>query len=184
MKHVNILLALILALSLFTLPASADEPGRTSGPEQSEFGQGGYSFGGAVSRFYLSPAFGSGIFEKSAAGDRSGLLYGVDLGYERDEWIGLQAGYAYLPDRKMSIYSLGARFAYNTDPFVYYISTGAGLYHTKNAGNQFGLAPGAGIDILVNERIRVGLNYKHDFIFTDPATTHVDRIYAGLKFYF
>ena len=40
------------------------------------------------------------------------------------------------------------------------------------------------VDIVVSDRVRLGLNYRHDFIFTDANTTEMDRVYAGLKFLF
>ena len=112
------------------------------------------------------------------------MLYGVDIGYERDGWIGIQAGYTFLPDEDLSIYSIGTRLAYGTDPFVYYISTHAGLYAPGSGESRFGVSPGGGIDIVVTERMRLGLNYRHDFVFADRVTEDIDRVYAGLKFYF
>ena len=67
---------------------------------------------------------------------------------------------------------------------VYHLSVRAGLYAPNVGDRHFGLAPGGGIDILVHDRIGIGLSYQHDFIFTDTRTTEMDRVYAGLKFYF
>jgi len=108
----------------------------------------------------------------------------LDLGVELDQWLGVQAGYAYLSDRDMSIFSLGSRFGYTFEPFVYHASLDAGLYAPEVGERNFGIAPGAGIDIVISDRVRLGLNYKHDFIFTDNETTDMDRVYAGLRFYF
>ena len=179
-----IYVATSVLLVLFSTVRAGAEDGRTDGDEASEYGKGGYPFGGEVGQFYISPAFGSGIFAAPGRGSRSALLYGVDIGYERDGWIGIQAGYTYLPDEDLSIYSVGTRLAYATDPFVYYISTHAGLYAPVSGENRFGVSPGAGIDIVVNEKMRVGLNYRHDFVFADRAIEDIDRVYAGLKFYF
>jgi hypothetical protein len=184
MKPANIVPIFVLCFCAVALSANAEETGRTDGSEASEYGKGGYPFGGPIGRFYISPAFGSGIFNTSGLGNRSGLLYGLDIGYERDGWIGIQGGYAYLSDRKMSIFSLGARFAYPAEPFVYHLSTQAGYYAPDTGSKHFGLAPGAGIDIVVSDRIQIGLNYTHDFIFADTGTDHLDRVYAGLKVYF
>ena len=184
MKPARFTLILTCCLGLLSVPLAAQESGRTDGPEGSEVGRGGYPFGGPEGRFYISPAFGSGIFDRNADDSRSGLLYSLNLGYERDGWLAIEGGYAYLSDRKLSIYSLGSRFDYNADPFVYYFSAQAGLYKPTEGESNFGVAPGAGIDIILNDRIRVGLNYKRDFIFTDGNTTDIDRLFAGLKFYF
>ncbi|MFT5367377.1 MAG: opacity protein-like surface antigen [Candidatus Latescibacterota bacterium] len=179
----RILLALTLAL-LVSSVASA-QTGRTDGTEESEFGKGGYPFSGPASRFYLNTSFGSAFFKTPGLGNtQTGFLYGVDLGFEMDQWLGVQVGYTYLSDRDMSIFSLGSRFAYTYEPFIYHVSLSAGLYDPEIGSQNFGLAPGAGIDIKVNDRVRLGLDYKHDFIFTDNITTDIDRVYAGLKFFF
>lgn len=184
MKTVSLTLIFTICGALFSLPLDAGEPGRTDGQEGSELGRGGYPFGGPEGRFYISPAFGSGIFDRNADDSRTGLLYSLNLGYERDGWLAIEGGYAYLSDRKLSIYSLGSRLDYNADPFVYYFAAQAGLYRYTGGESNFGVAPGVGIDIIVNDRIRLGLNYKRDFIFTDGSTTEIDRLYAGLTFYF
>ncbi|MDA0711421.1 MAG: hypothetical protein O3B73_14570, partial [bacterium] len=157
----------------------------TDGPEESEYGRGGNPFGGATSQFYARAAFGSGFFKIPGLADtQTGFLYGIDLGYEIDGWLGVEAGYAYLTDRDMSIFSVGSRFAYIYDPFVYHVSLSAGLYDPEIGSQNFGIAPGAGIDIRLSDRVRLGLDYKHDFIFTDNITTDMDRVYAGLKLSF
>lgn len=175
----------ILALALLIGGSAHAQTGRTDGPETSEFGKGGYPFGGALNRFYINAAFGSGFFKTPGLNDtNTGFLYGADFGFEMDQWLGIQASYAYLSDRQMSIFSLGSRFAYTYEPFSYHVSLDAGLYAPRNGERNFGLAPGAGIDILASDRVRLGINYKRDFIFTDAQTTEIDRVYAGLKFFF
>lgn len=178
-------LILTLALALLFCGAASAQTGRTDGAEDSEFGKGGYPFGGKLNRVYINAAFGSGFFKTPGlANTRTGFLFGADVGYEMDQWLGIQAGYAYLSDSEMSIFSLGSRFAYTFNPFSYHVSLDAGLYAPKAGERNFGLAPGAGIDIIVSDRVRLGLDYKHDFIFTDNQTTDMDRVYAGLKFFF
>ena len=181
MKH----LLFTLAIALLLGNSASAQTGRTDGAEESEFGKGGYPFGGPSHRVYLNTAFGSGFFDLTDVNKtRTGFLYGVDLGVEMDQWLGIQASYNYLSDRDMSIFSLGSRFAYAFDPFVYHVSLNAGLYAPNEGSRNFGLAPGAGIDIVLHKRVRIGLDYKHDFIFTDNRTTDMDRVYAGLKFFF
>ena len=172
-------------LFLLSLPALsfAETPGRTDGPEKSEYGKGGYPFGARVGRFYVTPAFGSGFFDTPQKRDETGLLYGLDLGYEVDEWVGLQGGYHYLTDRAMSLFGLGSRFTYRQLPFAWHVSAQAGLYVPRAGARNFGLAPGAGVDVVLHERVQVGLNYCHDFIFSD-VRSHLNRVYATVGFYF
>ena len=116
MKTASLTLIFTICAAMLCMPLDAGEPGRTDGPEGSEVGRGGYPFGGPEGRFYISPAFGSGIFDRNADDSRTGLLYSMNLGYERDGWLAIEGGYAYLSDRELSIYSLGSRFDYNADP--------------------------------------------------------------------
>lgn len=172
----------IAALSATTVVAQ--DVGRTDGPEESEYGKGGNPFGSNVGRLYVSAAFGSGFYSSATLSDETGFTYGVNLGYEMDDWIGLQGGYTYLSDRDLAIYNIGTNFNYPWHPFVYNVSLDAGFYDPDVGDRSFGLAPGAGIDIVLGENVRVGLNYRHDFIFTDNATTDMNRVYAGVKFLF
>ena len=177
------LLTVICTLALMATGVRAQETGRTDGPESSEYGKGGNPFGYTTGRLYLSGAFGSGFFGPGNQ-TQTGFLYGVDLGYEAYDWIGVQASYAHLTDRDLDIYGIGSNFSYPWHPFVYNIGLQAGVYDYKNGDSHFGLAPGAGLDLMLRESVRLGISYKHDFIFTDNTTTDVDRVYAGLKFFF
>ncbi|MCZ6633763.1 MAG: hypothetical protein O7G87_10175 [bacterium] len=184
MKHILYALTIALTIGALAFPAGAEETGRTDDTEESEFGKGGYPYGGALGRLYLITGFGSGFFDQQSGNAQTGFLYSLDVGYEMDQWIGIQAGYTYLSDRKLSIFSLGSRFSYTWEPFVYHISLTSGMYAPETGSSHFGLAPGAGIDIIVHDRVRLGLDYKHDFIFTDNETTDIDRVNVGLKFFF
>lgn len=177
-------IGIIALIALTATAVTAQDVGRTDGPEESEYGKGGNPFGSAVGRMYVSGTFGSGFFDGVGSSQDTGFLYGIDLGYEMHDWIGVQAGYAYLSDRDLAIFSVGTNFVYAWHPFVYNLSLGTGLYVPDVGERSFGIAPGAGVDIVLGENVRLGLNYKHDFIFTDGITTDLDRVYAGLKFLF
>ncbi len=177
------LLTIISAIVVMATGAPGQETGRTDGPEGSEHGKGGNPFGYTTGRIYLGGAFGSGFFGPDNQ-TQTGFLYGVDLGYEAYDWIGIQASYAHLTDRDTNIYGIGSNFSYEWHPFVYNLGLQAGIYDQRGGDSHFGLAPGASLDIVLGQKVRLGINYKHDFIFTDNVTTDVDRVYAGLKFFF
>ncbi len=153
--------------------------GRTDGQEKGEYGKGGYPFGGQAARAFVTPSFGSGFFDVPGKGVQTGLYYGLDLGCEIDEWIGLQGSYGYLTDRRLSIFGLGARFTRRSLPFAYHAFVQPGLYAPRGGQRSFGLAAGAGISVVPQDRIQVGLHYAHDFIFSD-VRSHLDRVYATL----
>jgi hypothetical protein len=170
-------------LIVFTLvaAAAAQETGRTDGPDESEYGKGGYPYGGGVEQFYITPSFGSGSVDGA-----TGLLYGFDVGYKTDGWIGVQGGYSYLSEAQLHIATLGARFDYAFEPFVSYVTMQAGLYSKDGGNRNFGVAPGAGIDIQLGDRLRLGLKVAHDFILSDPdpvlsTDDDVDRISLGIS---
>ncbi len=177
------ILDIIAAVAIAATSATAQDVGRTNGPEESEYGKGGNPFGSAIRQIYLNAAFGSGFFQGANLSDETGFMYGFEMEYGMDNWIGVQGGYTYLSDRDLSIYSVGTNFSYPWHPFVYNVSLNAGLYDPDIGDGSFGLTPGAGIDIVIGENVRLGLNYRHDFIFTDAVTTNMDRVYAGLKFF-
>ena len=178
------LLEIAAMIAVIAASVSAQGTGRTDGSEESEYGTGGNPFGAAVGRTYINATFGTGFFDGAGALDQTGFIYGIDLGYEMQDWIGVQGGYTYVSDRQTSIFSIGTNFSYPWHPFVYNVGLGAGLYVPDVGNRSFGIAPGAGIDIVLGESVRLGLNYKHDFIFTDTQTTEMDRVFAGLKFMF
>ena len=178
------MVGIVALIALTGASAMAQDVGRTDGLEDSECGKGGNPFGTTVARLYLNAAFGSGFFQGTGLSDDTGVVYGLDLGYEMHDWIGVQGGYTYLSDRDLSIYSIGTNFSYPWNPFIYNVGLGAGLYALDTGDRSFGISPSAGVDIILGENVRLGLNYKHDFIFTDTATTDIDRVYAGLKFMF
>jgi hypothetical protein len=141
-------------------------------------------FGSKVGRMYINATFGTGFFDGAGLVDETGFLYGFDFGYEMQDWISVHGGYTYLSDRQTSIYIAGTNFSYPWHPFIYNVSRGAGLYVPGIGDRRFGIAPGTGVDIVLGESVRLGLNYKHEFIFTDTVTTDMDRVYAGLKLMF
>lgn len=175
-------IAVCTILAISATPAASQETGRTDGPEESEFGKGGYPFGGGIDQFYIAPAFGSGSYN-----GQTGLLYGFDVGYRTDGWIGVQGGYSYLTDAQLHIATLGARFDYAFEPFVTYVTMQAGLYSREGVERNFGVAPGLGVDILVSDRVRLGLKVAHDFILDDTVAgidNDVDRVSMALSIAF
>ena len=166
--------------------AAADaEPGRTDGPEGSEYGTGGYSRyrtgGGVFAEVYFGAA--AVDMENADTGldlEQTDLLTGFDLGYMVEDWLAFQFGFGHIADQKINLFSLGMRSMYNMDPFNYYFSLGAEMYSPDQGDGQFGLVPGVGAEMMLNERLRVGLGYQHDFIFADE-TIGIDKFSARVR---
>ena len=163
------------------------EPGRTDGPEVSEYGKGGYRYSGMGGQYYLEPFFGSAQVGREVEGadesSRTNLMGGFNAGYQIEDWLAFQLGFAYISEQQISLYSAGIRNRYNLEPFGYFFALDAEIYSPEQEKSQFGIAPGVGAELLLSERLRVGLGYQHDFIFSDD-NIGINRFTAKLQFKF
>lgn len=163
-------MVLVLCLAA-SAGAKEPEPGRTDGPEGSEYGKGGYLRHGTGGGFYVDGYFGAaGVeIEQKFGKDlrQTDLIAGFNAGYLVEDWLAFQAGYGYITDQKIGLYSLGMRSSYDAEPFNYYFTLGAEVFAPDQGDSQFGLVPGVGAEMMLNDRVRVGLGYQHDFIFAD-----------------
>jgi hypothetical protein len=179
---------LVGALVLVLGAGAADpEPGRTDGPEGSEYGTGGYNYPGLGGQYYLEAFFGSAQVDVEVEGtdntSKTDLMGGFNAGYQLEDWLAFQLGFGYISDQKISLYSAGMRNSYDLEPFGYFLSLDAEIYAPDQGDSQFGIVPGVGAELLLSERLRVGLSYQHDFVFSDD-NIDVDRFTARLQFKF
>ena len=168
--------------------AAESEPGRTDGPEESEYGSGGYWRYRTAGQFFVEGYFGAAVvdIEDDETGKdvaETDLVSGVDVGYMVEDWLAFQMGYGYISDQKTGLFSLGMRSMYNLEPFNYYFSLGAELYSPDGGDDKFGIVPGVGAEMVLSDHLRVGLGYQHDFVFADE-TINVNRFTARLHFDF
>ena len=172
-----------------TMSAGADEPepGRTDGPEGSEYGKGGYRHFRTGGQFYLEGFFGTAQVDVEVKGadntSKSDLLGGFNAGYQIEDWLSFQLGYGYISDQKISLFAMGMRNSYNLEPFSYFLSLDAELFSPDEGDSKFGIVPGAGAELWLSDRLRVGLGYQHDFVFSDD-NLDVDRFTARVQFKF
>jgi opacity protein-like surface antigen len=180
-------LVLVLALAL-AVGADEPEPGRTDGPEGSEYGKGGYRYFRMDGKFFVEGYFGAaGVdIEDDDAGvdfSETDLIAGFNAGYMIEDWVGFQLGYGYITDQKINLFSAGMRSSYNMEPFNYYFSLNAELFAPDQGDERFGIVPGVGAELIMSDHLRVGLQYQHDFIFADE-TISVNRVTAKVQFDF
>ena len=71
----------------------------------------------------------------------------------------------------------------NYDPINAYFSLDAELYSPDAGDSRFGIAPGVGAEVLLSERLRVGLRFQHDFIFADDNIS-INRFSANVQLRF
>lgn len=180
----------VACLALTSLAATAAEPtpGRTDGPVGSEVGRGGYPHYGTPGSIFVEPFFGAAAvdIEPQAGGNTSqtDLIFGANVGYYMQEWLAVQAGFGYIGgDQKTGLYSVGIRNVLQNEPFNWYMRLDAELYSPDGGDTRFGIVPGVGAEVVVSDKLRVGLQYQHDFIFSDDNIS-INRFTARLQLKF
>jgi len=161
-------------------------PGRTDGPEGSEYGKGGYWHNAQYGRFYTEGFWGAaqvdigGVGLDGVGSSQTDLISGLNVGYAMEDWLAFQLGFAQISDQKIRLYSGGVRSAYTTEPFNYFLSLDAELYSPDRGESHFGIVPGAGVEVILHRHLRVGLRFQHDFIFADE-TIGINRFTAKVQ---
>lgn len=165
----------------------AAKPGRTDGPEGSEYGKGGYGRFRGEGRFYLEGLLGSATVdaddENGIGTSQTDLMAGLTAGYRIEDWLGFQLGYARIAEQNADFISGGIRSSFDANPFNYYAALDAEIYSPEGGTRHFGIAPGIGAEIMLNDRLRAGLRVQRDFIFADESIG-ISRFAATLRFDF
>jgi hypothetical protein len=71
----------------------------------------------------------------------------------------------------------------NYEPINAYLSLDAELYSPDSGDSHFGIAPGVGAEVMLTQRLRVGMRFQHDFIFADDNIS-INRFSANVQFRF
>ncbi len=182
-----------ISMALLTLAATANaaepEPGRTDGPSGSEYGKGGYAYHRTPGQFYLEGFLGAAKVnikpENSLIPNshQTDLIAGFNAGYLVEDWLGIQLGYGHIMDQQTDLFSAGMRSAYNMEPINYYFSLDAELYSPDVGETKFGIVPGAGVNVVLNDHLQTGLRFQHDFVFAND-TISINRFMALVQFKF
>jgi len=169
--------------------AAEPEPGRTDGPEGSELGKGDYRSWRTPGQFFVEGTFGAAAVDFEAE-DRSlnisetDLVSGLNVGYLLDDHIGLHLAFSHISsDQAAKLYGIGIRNSLGLEPFNYFFTLDAELYSPDGGSSRFGIAPGVGAEMVLNDRLVVGLRFQHDFIFDDD-TISINRFTTRLQFKF
>ena len=173
-------IALIALLALATGGAQAATPGRTDGPVGSEYGKGGYWQKAQYGRFYTEGFFGAAMVKTESSDTETDLISGLNAGYMVEEWLAFQLGFTRILDQNINLYAGGVRSAYIYRPFNYYFSLDAELYSPDGGDTHFGVAPGVGAEVILSDRLRAGLRFQRDFIFSD-AEIRINRFTAKIQ---
>ena len=179
MRHIALTVLLALAVG-----AQAATSGRTDGPEGSEYGEGGY-WQAQDGRFYTEGFLGAAMVkieeeDSDTETDETNLISGLNVGYMIEEWLSFQLGFARIFNQNINLYAGGVRSAYVYRPFNYYFSLDAELYSPESGDTHFGIAPGIGAEVILNDRLRAGLRFQRDFIFADDEIS-INRFTAKIQ---
>lgn len=151
--------------------------GRTDGPEGSEVGYGGYTTP-TVNRFSLAADMGANIAMKSFGGKGTPIYLGGTLSYWMTDWasLGLHSNYAFNTERFIAL--IGPTFRTDSGgPLSFNIGLRAGIASDEKV--RFALSPELGMDMLLAQRLIIGLLGAWDVPLGEGARPSQLRI--GLK---
>ena len=184
-----LLSALFLLVAMSVSPSRADvEPGRTDGSENSEYGTGGYRMVRLHGQYYLEGYYGAAVVDiepdDAPNVSRTDLMGGINAGYMIEDYLAFQIGYGHIAgDTSADLFSMGMWQSMNRAPFNYLFGIDAEIYSPDGGSSKFGIAPGVGAELILNESLQVGLRFQHDFIFTDDNIS-INRFSARLQYNF
>lgn len=178
----------IITIAMFGLATAvfAGNTGRTDGPEGSEYGHGGYHHGSQYGRFYTEGFVGAATVDFEAEGidgtsfAETNIIVGINAGHMIEDWLAFQLGFGRISDQAINLYSGGVRSSYATEPLNYYFSLDAELYSPSGDDDHFGIVPGVGVEVILSDRLQVGLRYQYDFIFSDD-NIGINRVTAQVQ---
>jgi hypothetical protein len=176
--------ATLVAILALLGPATglAQERGRTDGAEGSEVGKGGYTPAGGASRFSLELVWG-GAFARERVDGGAPLFAGLNAAYWADDWFLVElSGQHLLHNGSTNIY-VGPRLRTPFYPISGSIGLKAGGIIVKDVGIRFGISPQIGADLLLRERVMLGLHYALDVPFGHrEALAHRLFMSVGYRF--
>lgn len=169
-----------LALSA-AAAASAQDRGRTDGPEGSEIGKGGYRSPGGAD-FSLALTWGAAITPDA---DGTPLFVGGELGFWADERFGVELAGLHLFDTSRSEILIGPRVRTHFFPISLSIALKAGAIIFDRREARFGISPQAGAEMLFADHIVLGMHYAVDFPIggdEDLDEDETQRVFLALGF--
>ncbi len=180
--------ALVVILCAADWSAAEPRPGRTDGPEDSEYGKGGYSRFRDGGDIYIEGFFGAAALDLERVDgtdfNSTDLISGFNVGYTIQDYLSIQGGYGHIGgDQSTDLFSIGVRNSMNRDPVNFFFSIDAELYSPEQGGNKFGVVPGIGAEVVLSKWIQIGLRFQRDFIFADD-TISINRFTTRLQFQF
>ncbi|MCL2625915.1 MAG: hypothetical protein FWD46_03730 [Cystobacterineae bacterium] len=131
--------------------------GRTDGPENSEWGHGGYSRS-TVGYFSVAVDWGANFAVKKSTASGTPLYVGGTGSYWITDWalMGVHLNYAFNTERFMAL--IGPTFRTDTWIMSFHASCKAGLAHDgRDKNSRFAISPQLGVDMVIIRHLLIGL---------------------------
>lgn len=178
---------LILVFTIvFCASNYAQEPGRTDGPEESEFGRGGYSFGGKKNPWYIQVSFGSASVKSEdkspLKSEITDLYYDLKVGYRLDSF-NFNAVYSQIDQQNTDFFGFGVTREIPVDGISDVklgFSLGSETIKRDNWDTEFSIVPGISAVVILGNRFDIGVDYRRSIVFSDYNVT-VNRFGAYFK---
>ncbi|MBI3181019.1 MAG: hypothetical protein HYZ28_02620 [Myxococcales bacterium] len=179
----NALRALSAVLWLLPAAAFAQERGRTDGPEGSELGKGGYERPGG-GRYSVAFNWGASLQDRDPLTGMEGppLFVGATASYWTDDWFVLDASAAYLLNSGRILLLIGPKVRSGFYPISGFLGLQAGAIVQSGKPLHFGLSPSVGGDILLADRLILGLGYAMDIPLGRELPGH--RVFMNIGYRF
>ncbi|MGE6760793.1 hypothetical protein ACQKGO_22435 [Corallococcus interemptor] len=179
--------ALALLAVAAPLTASAQERGRTDGPEESEYGTGGY-YGDSRRGVSLQLDWGAAInSQENPRGAPEGppLFVGATVSLWGDDWYRLDVSGAYVFDGGRFIGNVGPTFRSWGWPVAFTLGLKAGaMVIPEGEGLRFALSPQVGAELYLDRRdhVLMGLHYSPDIPIGGGGVTNRLFMNVGYRF--
>ncbi len=171
--HTHLLAAALVGM--VASPALAADFDIVSDPNPARFGD--------WTGFQIGAQYGYGWAEDTFPDQGEGDFYGAFASYNHQfgnvvvgaevEWMQLDNVYDLIPATLESVIVLGGRLGWSFGRVLPYAEVGASYADTDLFGNDWGVAFGAGVDVMVTDNIIVGAKYlRHEY--TDFNGTGID----------
>jgi hypothetical protein len=177
---------LALASLLAAAPSHGQERGKTTGPEGSEIGKGGYEPVAGDPGMFSIQLEGGGAFPQEGDSFDPPLFFGATASFWGSEFYRIDLSGAFVPGTdEVDIWEgmVGPLFRLLTYPMGFSLGVQAGVLVPTEGDTRFVLSPRAGLDLLPQSRLQLGIYANYDFTIGDVDRS-ILRTYLSLGYRF
>lgn len=173
--------AAALALTFTGGVSRGQDRGRTDGPENSEWGKGGYE-GPDDGLFSLSLVWGGAVNDREGRDDGPPIFAGLKAMLWYDDWFQVEGQGHYVARTKDVNFLIGPRFRTGALPLGVHLGLLAGGIVVHEEGLRFGISPQGGLDLTLYDHYLLDLEYALDVPLGVDSLTHRVFLSVGYRF--